>query len=102
VLQIRKKGVARQVNRRQSEWDDHGEVWPLTKDGPSLYCDLTVSEGSLSSRSTTRTRMATAAMDVRDGQTTPAASDEARCAAEILRVRIGVVAYALGSYLVAP
>ena len=33
------------VNRRQSEWDDHGEVYPLSKDGPHVYCSLNIPAG---------------------------------------------------------
>jgi hypothetical protein len=31
--------------RRQAEWDDHGEAYPMSKDGPSLYCTLKVPAG---------------------------------------------------------
>jgi len=31
--------------RRQAEWDDHGEAYPMSKDGPSLYCTLKVPSG---------------------------------------------------------
>ena len=33
------------VDRRQSEWDDHGEAYPMSKDGPHLYCSLEVPQG---------------------------------------------------------
>jgi hypothetical protein len=31
--------------RRQAEWDDHGEAYPMSKDGPSLYCNLRIPAG---------------------------------------------------------
>jgi len=31
--------------RRQAEWDDHGETYPMAKDGPDLYCTLKVPPG---------------------------------------------------------
>jgi hypothetical protein len=31
--------------RRQAEWDDHGEAYPMTKDGPDLYCTVKVPAG---------------------------------------------------------
>jgi hypothetical protein len=33
------------VNRRQAEWDDHSETYPMPYDGPSLYCSLKVPAG---------------------------------------------------------
>jgi hypothetical protein len=33
------------VDRRESEWDDHGEAYPMGKDGPHIYCSLSVPEG---------------------------------------------------------
>jgi len=33
------------VPRRQSEWDDHGEAYPMSKDGPHLFCTLRIPEG---------------------------------------------------------
>jgi hypothetical protein len=33
------------VNRRQAEWDDHSETYPMPLDGPSLYCTLKVPAG---------------------------------------------------------
>jgi hypothetical protein len=33
------------VDRRQSEWDDHGEAYPMSMDGPHLYCSLSVPPG---------------------------------------------------------
>jgi hypothetical protein len=32
-------------NRRQAEWDDHGEAYPLTYEGPDEYCTLKVPAG---------------------------------------------------------
>ena len=34
-----------EVDRRQSEWDDHGETYPTSQDGPHLYCSLSIPEG---------------------------------------------------------
>ena len=34
-----------EVNRRQAEWCDNGQAYPMTKGGPDLYCDLSVPEG---------------------------------------------------------
>ena len=34
-----------QENRRQAEWDDHGEAYPQTRDGPHLFCNLNVPDG---------------------------------------------------------
>jgi hypothetical protein len=31
--------------RRQAEWDDHGETYPMSIDGPSLYCSMKVPAG---------------------------------------------------------
>jgi len=33
------------VFRRQAEWDDHGEAYPMSRDGPHLYCTLKVPAG---------------------------------------------------------
>jgi sugar lactone lactonase YvrE len=33
------------VDRRQSEWDDHGEAYPRTQDGPHIYCSLNIPPG---------------------------------------------------------
>ncbi len=41
-----KKGLtAREKNRRQSEWDDHGEAYAPTHDGPDLWCALEIPAG---------------------------------------------------------
>ncbi len=37
--------LPQKMPRRQSEWDDHGEVYPLSLDGPGLFFDLAVPEG---------------------------------------------------------
>ncbi len=29
-------------NRRQAEWDDHGETYPQSLDGPDIYCMLNI------------------------------------------------------------
>ena len=34
-----------EVDRRQSEWDDHGEVYPTSQDGPHIYCSLSLPAG---------------------------------------------------------
>ena len=31
--------------RRQAEWDDHGEAYPRTHEGPDLYCTLNIPDG---------------------------------------------------------
>ena len=31
--------------RRQAEWDDHGEAYPRTHEGPDVYCTLNVPDG---------------------------------------------------------
>ncbi len=33
-------------NRRQAEWDDHGEVYPMSLEGPNLFCSLRIPPGS--------------------------------------------------------
>jgi hypothetical protein len=35
-----------QVNRRESEWDDHGEVYPTSLEGPDIYCTIRVPAGT--------------------------------------------------------
>ena len=32
-------------DRRESEWDDHGEAYPMSKDGPHVYCSLSIPAG---------------------------------------------------------
>ncbi|HUZ06478.1 MAG TPA: hypothetical protein VMV89_03225, partial [Candidatus Paceibacterota bacterium] len=40
------KGLTtREADRRESEWDDHGEAYPMDKDGPHLYCSLSIPAG---------------------------------------------------------
>jgi hypothetical protein len=34
-----------EFTRRQAEWDDHGEAYPMSKDGPHLFCTLKVPSG---------------------------------------------------------
>lgn len=34
-----------EMARRQAEWDDHGEEYPMSLDGPHLYCRLQVPPG---------------------------------------------------------
>ncbi len=43
--QVRKHRTSRSANRRQAEWNDNGMSYPTEKDGPHLYCHLTVPEG---------------------------------------------------------
>jgi hypothetical protein len=31
--------------RRQAEWDDHAEAYPLTHEGPNVYCDIALPTG---------------------------------------------------------
>jgi len=33
------------VNRRESEWNDNGGAYPMTMDGPHLYCSLSIPAG---------------------------------------------------------
>ncbi len=33
------------VDRRQSEWDDHGEAYPTTQNGPNVYCSISIPSG---------------------------------------------------------
>jgi len=42
---VLKKLTTWNVNRRQSEWDDHGEIYPRTQDGPHVYCSLSIPAG---------------------------------------------------------
>jgi hypothetical protein len=37
--------TTRNVNRRQSEWDDHGEAYPAAWEGPDVYCTLRIPPG---------------------------------------------------------
>jgi hypothetical protein len=40
-----KKLTTWDVDRRESEWDDHGEEYPMNKDGPHIYCSLSIPAG---------------------------------------------------------
>jgi hypothetical protein len=40
-----KKLTTWDVDRRESEWDDHGETYPMYKDGPHVYCSLNIPAG---------------------------------------------------------
>jgi len=42
---VRKHLTTWRMNRRQSEADDHGETYPITQEGPSVHCNLTVPAG---------------------------------------------------------
>ena len=42
---VRKKLTTWNVNRRQSEADDHGETYPMSQEGPNVDCNLTVPSG---------------------------------------------------------
>jgi hypothetical protein len=42
---VLKKLTTWDVDRRESEWDDHGEAYPMSKDGPHIYCSLNIPEG---------------------------------------------------------
>ena len=34
------------MTRRQAEWDDHGETYPMTVNGPDLYCSIRIPAGT--------------------------------------------------------
>jgi hypothetical protein len=42
---VLKKLTTWDKDRRQSEWDDHGEAYPMSKDGPHVYCSLNIPAG---------------------------------------------------------
>jgi hypothetical protein len=42
---VRRKLTTWDVNRRESEWDDHGEDYSMNKDGPHIYCSLSIPAG---------------------------------------------------------
>lgn len=42
---IARKLTSAAVNRRQAEVDDHGEVYPMSQDGPGVYCSLRIPAG---------------------------------------------------------
>jgi sugar lactone lactonase YvrE len=43
---VTKGGADRSQDRRQAEWDDHGESYKLTTEWPDVYCGLTIPPGS--------------------------------------------------------
>jgi len=42
---LRKKFMRPEQCRRQADWDDHGEVYSISLDGPHLYCTLRIPPG---------------------------------------------------------
>jgi hypothetical protein len=42
---VRKGFMPEGYTRRQAEWDDHGEAYPMSSNGPGLYCTLKVPDG---------------------------------------------------------
>jgi sugar lactone lactonase YvrE len=42
---VTKKLTTLDFTRRQAEWDDHGETYPMSKDGPGVYCILKIPAG---------------------------------------------------------
>jgi hypothetical protein len=42
---VQKKLTTWDMDRRESEWDDHGETYPMNKDGPDAYCSLSIPAG---------------------------------------------------------
>jgi len=42
---LQKKLTTPDKDRRESEWDDHGETYPMDMDGPHLYCSLSIPAG---------------------------------------------------------
>jgi hypothetical protein len=42
---VLKKMTTWAEDRRESEWDDHGESYPMTMNGPHLYCSLSIPAG---------------------------------------------------------
>jgi sugar lactone lactonase YvrE len=42
---IKKHLTTPDKDRRESEWDDHGETYPMTMDGPHIYCSLSIPAG---------------------------------------------------------
>ena len=42
---VRQKLTTWNVNRRQSEADDHGETYPMSQDGPDVHCNLVIPAG---------------------------------------------------------
>ena len=44
---VKKGFMPAAFTRRQAEWDDHGERYPMSKDGPGLYCTLKIGQCQL-------------------------------------------------------
>ena len=42
---VQRKLTTWDSNRREAEIDDHGETYPMTMDGPNIYCSLNVPNG---------------------------------------------------------
>ena len=42
---LQKKLTTPGKDRRESEWDDHGESYPMSMDGPHIYCSLSIPAG---------------------------------------------------------
>jgi hypothetical protein len=42
---IRRGETTHDTNRRQAEWDDHGEAYPQAHQGPDVYCTLEIPAG---------------------------------------------------------
>jgi hypothetical protein len=42
---VLRKETTWDVDRRESEWDDHGEDYPMNMDGPHVYCSLSIPAG---------------------------------------------------------
>ena len=42
---VQRKLTTWDSNRREAEVDDHGETYPMTMDGPNIYCNLNVPNG---------------------------------------------------------
>jgi sugar lactone lactonase YvrE len=42
---VQKKLTTWDMDRRESEWDDHGETYSMNKDGPHIYCSLSIPAG---------------------------------------------------------
>ena len=42
---VRRKLTTWDVDRRESEWNDDGMVYPMSQDGPNIYCSLSIPAG---------------------------------------------------------
>jgi len=42
---VLRKDTTWDVNRRESEWNDNGGAYPMTMDGPHMYCSLSIPAG---------------------------------------------------------